>query len=273
MSETTHYDEEFYKDQRNGSLGSARRIVPLLVDLLRPSSVLDVGCGTGTWLSVFGEAGVTDLQGIDGGYVRQEQLLIDPSRFREHDLRTPFDLGRQFDLVISLEVAEHLPPENADAFVRTLTQHGSMVLFSAAIPAQGGTNHLNEQWQHVWARRFEAAGFVAVDCIRRQVWFDPQVESFYAQNILLYARPTVLEARPALAAHRVHGPLEAVSVVHPAMWGLANHPDRLVVSQLAKLLMRNGSRSLRYRLARLAARVRGQRMTQADEGYLCRARF
>lgn len=273
MSEPTHYDPAFYESQRSGSLGSAKRIVPLVIDLLRPASVLDVGCGTGTWLSEFAGAGVKDIQGLDGSYVRREQLLIERAQFKEHDLRTPFNLGRRFDLVMSLEVAEHLPPATSDAFVKSLAAHGSAVLFGAAIPHQGGTDHINEQWQHAWAERFVAAGYVPVDCLRRKVWADPQVESFYAQNMILYVLPSVLEQHPHLAADRVDDLLHRLSVVHPSMWKFANHPNRLVVSQLARLLVRNLSRSVAYRFGRLKTRLTGRPYVVADEGYLTRAKF
>ena len=73
------------------------------------------------------------------------------SRFRktvssQRDLAQPLQIDRRFDLALSLEVAEHLPPECGSEFVQTLTDLSSVILFSAAIPFQGGTDHLNEQW-------------------------------------------------------------------------------------------------------------------------------
>jgi 2-polyprenyl-3-methyl-5-hydroxy-6-metoxy-1,4-benzoquinol methylase len=62
----------------------------------------------------------------------------------------PLDLEKEFDLVVSLEVAEHLPASAADQFVNTLVKHGKKILFSAAIPGQGGQDHLNEQWPDYW---------------------------------------------------------------------------------------------------------------------------
>lgn len=55
--------------------------------------------------------------------------------------------NRRFDLAMTIEVAEHLTPVRADSFVEDLTRLSDVVLFSAAIPAQGGINHVNEQWQ------------------------------------------------------------------------------------------------------------------------------
>ena len=140
------YTDHFFKDLHDGSDRSAREIIPLVFELIRPRSVIDVGCGSGTWLAVCQEFGVEDILGVDGDYVDEKILTIPKSRFSPRDLRKPFQIGRRFDLVLSLEVAEHLPAESAGSFIDSLTAHGDVVLFSAAIPHQGGMRHLNEQW-------------------------------------------------------------------------------------------------------------------------------
>ena len=85
------------------------------------------------------------MTGLDGPFVNRNELLIPNERFSVAELTGPISLGRQFDLVQSLEVAEHLPKTSAERFVQTLVTHGTRVLFSAAIPGQGGENHINEQ--------------------------------------------------------------------------------------------------------------------------------
>jgi len=192
-------------------------IVPLVVERLRPRSVVDVGCGLGTWLSVFLENGVADVTGVDGDYVDASRLEIPAERFVAHDLSTPLSLDRRFDLAVSLEVAEHLPADRAAVFVGSLTALAPFVLFSAAIPFQGGTNHVNEQWPEYWAALFEHRGFAAVDCVRREVWSDENVEWWYAQNTLLF----VEEGR--LASPRDGGPFERtpmsqLALVHPRQY-------------------------------------------------------
>ena len=134
----TVYDRDFFESISAGSLASARTVLPMVVDLVGPpASVVDVGCGTGAWLRAFSEAGVDDYLGIDGDYVRVDQLDIPPDRFRAMDLTRPISLERRYDLVLCLEVGEHLPPSDADGLVRSLTALGDTVLFSAAIPYQG----------------------------------------------------------------------------------------------------------------------------------------
>jgi 2-polyprenyl-3-methyl-5-hydroxy-6-metoxy-1,4-benzoquinol methylase len=88
-----------------------------------PSSVLDVGCGIGTWLRAALDAGVPDVLGIDGINIPSDKLLIPAASFTVRDLTKPIDLGRRFDLVICLEVAEHLEFEQAEVLIRTLNLH------------------------------------------------------------------------------------------------------------------------------------------------------
>ena len=80
------YRRESYTGWMDGSLRSARRVVPVVLELLRPRSVVDVGCGLGMWTSVFGEQGVAELLGIDGPEVPRDRLLIGGDRFVEADL-------------------------------------------------------------------------------------------------------------------------------------------------------------------------------------------
>src|SRR5262245_44009168 len=132
------YTNEYYRALSDGARRSARVVLPLVLEFVRPRSVIDVGCGLGTWLAVFREHGVEDVWGMDGDHVDREWLEIPADRFLAHDLSQPLRLGRSFDLVVSLEVAEHLPPSCADAFVESLTRLGPLLLFSAAAPYQGG---------------------------------------------------------------------------------------------------------------------------------------
>lgn len=210
-----HYTEQFYRDHQAGARSSARAVVPFIQRLLRPVSVVDIGCGVGTWLSVWQECGVGDVFGVDGAYVKPETLAIPAAQFRAHDLTKPLALERQFDLVMSLEVAEHLPAQYAARFVKTLTSLGSVVLFSAAIPHQGGVEHVNEQWPVYWAELFAQADFVAVDCVRRRFWHDAAVEWFYAQNAILYVHRAYLEQHAALQHELVPQTGPPLALVHP----------------------------------------------------------
>jgi SAM-dependent methyltransferase len=204
------YGEQFFADQDPGSARSADAIVPIVVDMLQPTSVVDVGCGLGSWLAVFEQHGVERILGIDGDWVDVASLKIPAERYLARDLTKPLRVDKQFDLVLSLEVGEHLPPESAEIFVESLTTLGPVIVFSAALPGQGGTGHLNEQWPEYWVQLFAARGYTAIDCIRDRIWNDERVDFCYAQNTLLFAH----EVPAALTAAGRLGPL---SIVHPRL--------------------------------------------------------
>jgi len=204
---------------------AAAAVVPAVLDLWPAASVVDVGCGDGAWLEAFGAAGVAELLGVDGAAVPPARLLIPPSSFLRASLADPLRLGRRFDLVLSLEVAEHLPASSAAQHVASLTDLAEAVLFSAAIPRQGGIGHRNERWPAYWWRMFNARGYAAVDLLRARFWDDERVAWWYAQNLLFYVRRDALGRSPRLAAAALDTPPAAL--VHPANYRRAFEVMRL----------------------------------------------
>jgi len=211
----TIYDDNFYFEQRDGSYESAKIILEYLFSIISPKSIIDVGCGVGTWLKVVMDLGINDVTGIDGLYVNKNLLLIPESKFIPMDLTSPTPLGRTFDLVISVEVAEHLPKKNAENFIQHLTSLAPIVLFSAAIPKQGGTNHLNEQWQDYWADIFTQNKFLPIDCIRSKVWDNLKVDWWYAQNCILFVQKDYVSNNKILTDLLNTTDSAQLSVVHP----------------------------------------------------------
>jgi SAM-dependent methyltransferase len=200
------YQSDFYEYINAGSLASARVICPLLVSWLNPGSVLDVGCGAGAWCRVWSESGVPNVLGTDGDYVDRQALLIPPESFQSQDLSQSFDFGRKFSLVTSLEVAEHIAEPSAGTFVENLARHGDVVLFSAAVPGQGGEFHVNEQPLSYWKKHFERLGFSCFDPLRPVVLRAAGVEPWYRYNTLLYVRGDALDRLPQeVLAQRVTG--------------------------------------------------------------------
>jgi len=212
------YNSAFYSAYEGDSIGSARAVLAIVNNLLSPKSVVDVGCGIGTWLKVWRDLGLVNIKGIDGDYVSRKDLLIPADQFSPMDLTSPMNPGSSYDLVQSLEVAEHLPQDSAERFVTFLCSLGPVVLFSAAVPYQGGTDHINEQWPEYWAELFAKQGYVTVDAIRDEVWDDPKVAYYYAQNSLLFVKAdTIDRLNPAIKQYVV-APSKALSRVHPRRW-------------------------------------------------------
>jgi SAM-dependent methyltransferase len=174
-----------------------RKVVPVIMDMVRPTSVLDVGCGTGTWLKAFQEHAVVDFVGVDGDHVNQTQLKIPVDNFVTADLHQSLKLNKRFDLVISLEVAEHLREEASDTFVQSLIAHGDVIIFSAAIPGQG-----------YWERKFGQYGFYFHNTLREALWHKPELQWWYTQNIFLVTK------------EKAHKGL--IDVVHPELFEQRN---------------------------------------------------
>jgi len=209
------YSPEFFRSNRESGLRSAGVVIPLLLKLLspfRPQSVVDLGCGAGGWVATWLSHGITDVLGIDGDYVDKSAMVIPTSNFLALDLTLPVKLNRKFDLAVSLEVGEELPPESSDTLVESLIGLSPLVLFSAAVPHQEGRNHVNEQWPEYWVQRFRARGYAVADLLRSRLWNNDTVNYYYAQNILLFVRRDRLSDYPTLVGKVLE---DALLLVHP----------------------------------------------------------
>lgn len=220
------YDSIFYANLREGASHSAKRVLPLVFDRIQPRTVVDFGCGSGGWLAEAETLGAEGL-GLDGPWVPREALEIAADQFQEADLSKPIDLGRSFDLALCLEVAEHLPAEAAVTLVGTLTHHAPAILFSAAIPGQGGTGHLNEAWPQNWCDLFADAGFDCLDVLRKEIWNDPLIEPWYRQNLLLFMR-----RNGNLCADKDKGQAAVLALIHPDIWSARVQGDEIRQARL-----------------------------------------
>jgi SAM-dependent methyltransferase len=230
------YDARFYRDLET-TRDSAREILPIVFELLKPASIVDIGCGAGHWLAAAMDLGLNDVLGVDGEWALTSKLEIPRDKFLAHDLTTPLQFDRKFDLAFSLEVAEHLPESQARAFVQDLCGSADKVLFSAAIPGQGGRHHVNEQWPAYWAHLFADCGFQCYDVLRPRIWSNPRVVWYYAQNCLIFARAQSIDQR---LFENSNATAEPLALVHPILWSAQvermNSPGKLL-ERLPKVIL------------------------------------
>jgi len=140
------YDKKFFYNRLTKITKTAEVIVPIIKDLLNPKSVIDIGCASGEFLYVFKKMGIDDILGVDGNWVKNENLVIPTNLFIPHNLEEPLKIKRKFGLAICLETAEHIHEKYAKNLVKSLVGCSPVVLFSAGIPFQYGTGHINEKW-------------------------------------------------------------------------------------------------------------------------------
>jgi SAM-dependent methyltransferase len=218
----------YIHDEVIHNINAAKEVLPFIMQSFSPTSIIDIGCGIGTWLKVAKDLGVKEVIGVDGSYTDKRLLKINSDEFVELDLREQFFLGRKFDLAICLEVAEHLSESKAENLVNTLCAHSDIILFSAAIPGQGGQHHLNEQWPDYWVTYFEKNGFVVQDLLRAQFWNNEKVEFWYRQNMFIFKRK-IKQVNADLVLHYVHPGLikvknEEITLMQQQLYNLLENP-------------------------------------------------
>ncbi len=254
------YDHKFYENQYKGSIRSAEKYLAKLFSDFTPNSVVDFGCGVGSWLYAAENLGVKNLLGLDGDWVSYDQILsggidfhhVDFEKAEILDIFGNLSFDAFGDLAISVEVAEHFDEKYADKFVAMITRSSNLIIFGAAIPNQGGTNHVNEKPQSYWIEKFKKEGFCCFDYFRPTFWQDPDVEIWYRQNTFLYARESHLGSFPFLNEFSNEF---VVDTVHPELFnkkilhGFKERADRL---RDAAVELEKDDISLAYTLMQLA---------------------
>jgi SAM-dependent methyltransferase len=221
-------------------------IVPYILEHLEVNSVIDVGCGVGNWLKCFHDNGVRIITGVDGEYIDRSKLVIDETNFITKNLEREFELDSKYDLAISLEVAEHLSNSASKEFVKSLVNLSDVILFSAAIPLQGGQNHINEQWPSYWQALFQEHEYSFHDILRPVFWNDNRISYYYRQNMFIVTKNSVSINFPD-----VH--FQSSSIVHPDIWIERNRmieSGRLGILFGLKVLSNGIIESIKYRFKR-----------------------
>jgi hypothetical protein len=193
-----HFPPEIY------NLKSASKLAPIIIEKFHPLSLMDVGCGNGSWLKVFMQCGIQDVLGVDGEWILENQLLVPRHLIHIHDLTKSLHLARRFDLVLCLEVAEHINEKYAATLVNSLAEHSDLIVFSAAVPGQPGDHHVNLQPPNYWATLFNKKGYYTFDIIRPLIWDDSDIHWWYRQNIFIASKHNYQGMQSENIRHIIH---------------------------------------------------------------------
>jgi len=132
----------------------ATRLAKWIDDTYEPLEVLDIGCGPGIYVRALIDQGINAI-GID----------IDP-RIKNKEYiyqESVFETKRKSELVICLEVAEHIAAIDSDALISSVVnclKPGARLIWSAAKPGQGGVGHINCRPKEFWENKFLKAGLI-----------------------------------------------------------------------------------------------------------------
>ena len=180
MTDTFDYDEIWREEKP-----FADRLAYWIKNRLHPEKVLDVGCGPG--MHVYS---LRDQNVIAWGYDIDSRVKNQPY-LRQVSM---FDIEDQGDVVLCIEVAEHLETHlNADivqAIRRCLTPRG-ILIWTAAIPGQGGVGHINCQPQQYWHNMFVQAGLLPLSDLRQELlhWITQGYHmGWFTQNLQIFMR-------------------------------------------------------------------------------------
>jgi len=197
MTLSTHWSSEpmpilqAVREATDCDLNSNRQIYKKLYEHgIDFNSVVVFGCGLGYWLEAAISDGVADVRGYDIPEIPVEDRKFPNEQFVAADLSKILPVDRKFDLVVSAEVAEHIPPSGVQNFIQNLCNFGDMVLFTAAPPYQGGMGHCNENWVEYWVCLFRECGFEPYDFLRADIWNDPSIAYYYRQSVMVFAPST-----------------------------------------------------------------------------------
>jgi SAM-dependent methyltransferase len=191
------YDRQYYVDVVDPYMSqSCDAVADTIVEAFSPSSVVDVGCGTGLLLVALKNRGVRICLGIDyseAALAICRERGVDTLRLDlEHDA-IPENV--RADVVISTEVAEHLPESCADRFVNALCDIASTVVLTAAEHAafgeSKGTDHVNEQPRQYWIKKFKSRGFKHDERRSQQLslyWQERGVAPFLYNTVMVFLR-------------------------------------------------------------------------------------
>lgn len=196
------YDSWFYEYSDERMMRSVDAVADSIITFFKPSTVIDVGCGSGALLSYLHSHSI-NVEGLE-----YSEAALDLCRSRGLNV-TKFDLEKdaivkpkRFDLVVSTEVAEHLPESCADRYVDLLCNISDKVLITAATPGQGGTDHVNEQPHEYWIEKFRARKFAYDHGLSEKFksnWKEKGTAWWYYRNVMVFRRTSAeLDSCPRL---------------------------------------------------------------------------
>lgn len=150
------YREGYFTPRlQTGSIHIDKIIADAIFDVLKPASVVDCGCAVATELYWLKKQGV-EVKGLDASTYAIKHSLIE--EIEQWDLRRKYQFKRRYDVCLSFDVIEHIPPEYEHVMLDNLVSASDTVLISVPWMV-GDILHENEQPPEYWMFRFHHLGY------------------------------------------------------------------------------------------------------------------
>jgi len=184
------YDEDFFEWHVTHARKYSMRTMDWYIQKYKPDSVVDFGCGIGSYLEAAFDYGIK----IKGYEISWEAIIHTPERIRPfieyRDCTEPINAG-VFDTVISFETAEHIEPEGTNQFIKNLVNAtGKTLLFTAAPPGQEGTGHINCRYRDFWM--LELSDFLIYNDVLTgeisEAWEKLGAPWYIVKNLMVFSR-------------------------------------------------------------------------------------
>jgi SAM-dependent methyltransferase len=192
LSHDVIYDDGYFQFVEKTTAQSANVIAKSIIRSFHPSTLVDVGCGTGALLECLREEGVT-VKGLEYAEAalkscRKRRLVV-----LKFDVMTdPLPLEfTNADVVVSMEVGQQLVESSSDRYVDMLCEIAPVVIFSSGTPGQGDRKPINEQPHSYWIERFSQRGFRFDERLSlhwREDWKNQGIARWFCNNVMIFSR-------------------------------------------------------------------------------------
>jgi SAM-dependent methyltransferase len=188
------YDPKYYERHFNEYREWEIRLAKFFSDRYKINSVIDIGCGVGSYLEGHVRSGVTKVRGLEYNY--KSAVGYFPDILKPHisyaDATKPLDINDKFDCAWSVEVAEHIMPSGTEQFIDNLTSlTENYILLTAAPPGQSGTGHIKLREKQFWIDAIKAKGFDYLEDevkVLQEEWKKLGAEWYITKNVMLFKK-------------------------------------------------------------------------------------
>lgn len=135
----------------------ARNLAKWIGKNFKNKKIRDFGCGPGIYVQSIKEY-VDDVVGYD-----TDERIVGIDNLQ---VKSIFDIDDKSDLIVCLEVAEHIDSKFNNDIVNSICRNlndGGVLMWTAAFPGQGGDGHINCQTREYWIEQFTNAGLIYDD--------------------------------------------------------------------------------------------------------------